>query len=215
MNRPYVLFVCAALLFSACDTADEGDGPAAVDPCPAAASPDQVDVFPIADGSRWEYNLEGAQNHTFADQEYRWSGTAVVKVTDASACREGKQAFSVFERIERRIEARYKYERDGNTEWRFGEERVVEQAYDWVVQDEIITRPEATWGTPPFGDSTSRFAPSRVQEIQIGRPGSVNTLILTLTAEVGPTRYSVRSVSSGGISEETWTLHRYRNGANR
>jgi len=161
-------------------------------------------------GTTWTYDLSTFEKWR-SQLGIRSFGRVEVEVVSAGLCSAHTQRLRVRERRAELVE--HERPRDGSysdLEWVADEDSTVaERFYTWTVRDSIITtdapdiQGRSTFGPPPFG----REAP------RVWDGGTLNTGIysafgpfVTLTRDVGPTRYYVVPLyGTIGSAYEEWT----------
>ncbi|WP_143537527.1 hypothetical protein [Rubrivirga marina] len=185
----------------------ETEPPPTVDVCPADTS--EGAAFSAALGTTWTYDLTTYRKPR-SSLATRSTGRVEVEVVEVEPCSAHTQRLRVRERRAELVE--HERPRDGSysdLEWVADEDSTgAERFYTWTVRDSIITtdapdiQGRGTFGPPPFG----REAP-RVWDGETLNTGIYSAFgpFVTLTRDVGPTRYYVVPLyGTPGQAYEKW-----------
>ncbi|WP_412060933.1 hypothetical protein [Rubrivirga sp. IMCC45206] len=176
-------------------------------PCPRSARADEVEMFPVAVGSRWAYTLETSHTQGPSDPyDYRSRGEVVVEVVDAGGCASDAQTFRVEERRTETFERDHRHATPPGTWEVYAGPTTTVATHTWTVTDSLVATsapwPYAPVGgspfePPPFGEETPRFAP-------LGTTATSSGLVpphgprIEHRAGVGPVLYAHRRPLPGG-----------------
>ena len=174
--------------------------------CPASLGAGQVELFPLEVGRVWTYDVSVLEQPTISPH-YRGQGTATVEVVSVAPCAGRAQVYTIRESVDLAME------RQTGGPWTPTDPRIYQVTYAWLVTDATITTNAPTLGgrvqapPPPFGREVPRFAmPAVLQNgtLVLPEPTPFGPYV-TLTRDVGPTRYSTTTTyGTSGFGTVTW-----------